>query len=92
MRLQKARHHSGSIDILVTDLMMPRLEGKALAHTLKADLPELRVLILTGEPTEMVGDDLGPMVAFLRKPYELADVVLKIRQLLKPDDTHTAEG
>jgi CheY-like chemotaxis protein len=41
--LQKARDDSGSIDIPVTDLMMPRLEGKALAHALKADLPELRV-------------------------------------------------
>ena len=80
--LQKARDHFGGIDVLVTDQMMPRLGGTDLVCALKAELPELRVLFITGEPIEIVGDRTGWMTAFLRKPCDLADVVVKIRELL----------
>ena len=61
---------------------MPRLGGTDLVCALKAELPELRVLFITGEPIEIVGDRTGWMTAFLRKPCDLADVVVKIRELL----------
>ena len=75
--LQKARDHFGGIDVLVTDQMMPRLGGTDLVCALKAELPELRVLFITGEPIEIVGDRTGWMTAFLRKPCDLADVVVR---------------
>jgi hypothetical protein len=44
-------------------------------------------LFLTGEPIESVKDGLGPKTAYLRKPYDLADLVLKIRELLITPET-----
>jgi CheY-like chemotaxis protein len=63
---------------------MPRLTGRALAEVLRVQRPNLPVLFLTGEPIESVKDALGPITAYLRKPYELGDVTLKIQELLNP--------
>jgi two-component system, cell cycle sensor histidine kinase and response regulator CckA len=82
--LQKARDHSGSIDVLVTDLKMPNLRGNALAHALTKDRPGLRVLFVTSEPAEILTDGLGASAAYLRKPYDLNDVTSAIRKLLNP--------
>jgi two-component system cell cycle sensor histidine kinase/response regulator CckA len=80
--LHKARNHPGSIEILVTDLMMPKLRGDALAHAIRRERPELRVLFLTAELEEIGINDLAPVSAYLRKPYDLSDVVIKLRELL----------
>jgi DNA-binding response OmpR family regulator len=80
--LHRGRDYFGSIDVLVTDLTMPHLTGKAVANALRVHRPQLPVLFVTGEPIESVKDGLGPKTAYLRKPYDLADVVAKIRELL----------
>ena len=53
--------------------------------------PTLPVLFLTGEPIENVKDGLGRMTAYLRKPYDLADVATTIRELLNPAKVDGAE-
>jgi len=81
--LQRGRDYFGPIDVLVTDLTMPHLTGRAVADGLRVQRPQLPVLFLTGEPVESLSDGLGPMTEYLPKPYELADVALKIRELLR---------
>lgn len=81
--LRKGRDYFGSVDVLVTDLTMPHMTGRALADSLRVRRPQLPVLFLTGEPIEAVRDGLGPFTAYLRKPSELADVAGKIRELLE---------
>ena len=88
----RGRDYFGCIDMLVTDLTMPHLTGMAVADALRVQRPTLPVLFLTGESIENVQDGLGPMTAYLRKPYDLADVVLKIRQLLNPANADAAEA
>lgn len=80
--LHRGRDYFGWIDVLLTDLKMPYLTGKSVADALRVQRPYLPVLFLTGEPIESVSDSLGPMTAYLRKPYELADVLVKVRELL----------
>jgi CheY-like chemotaxis protein len=80
--LHRGRDYFGLIDVLVTDLSMPHLTGKAVAEALRVQRPELPVVFLTGEPLESVRDGLGPLTAYLRKPCDLADLSVKIRQLL----------
>jgi two-component system, cell cycle sensor histidine kinase and response regulator CckA len=80
--LQRGTDCFGSIDVFVTDLTMPHLTGKAVADALRVRRLHLPVLFLTGEPVERLNDGLGPMTAYLPKPYDLADVAQKIRQLL----------
>ena len=78
--------------MFVTDLTMPHVTGKAVADALRVQRPQLPVLFLTGEPIESFSDGLGPVTAYLRKPYELADVVLRIQELLNPANAHAAEA
>lgn len=90
--LQRGKDYFGSIDVLVTDLTMPHLTGRALAVSLRVQRPQLPVLFLTAEPIESLRDGLGPLTAYLRKPCDLADVALKIRQLLDSAKADAAEA
>ena len=89
--LHRGRDYFGCIDMLVTDLTMPHLTGMAVADALRVQRPTLPVLFLTGESIENLKDGLGPMTAYLRKPCEFVDIVVKIRQLLSPANANAAE-
>lgn len=82
--LKKAGEHNAEIHLLLTDLTMPRMDGKQLAATLKKDLPELRIIFTTGysNPTQDNGQPLIPDSWFIRKPYSIADITDIIRKLL----------
>jgi DNA-binding response OmpR family regulator len=73
-------------DVLLTDLRMPRLDGAGLIRRLRADRPDLPVIVISGNPPEDWEDSLqregeGPLV-LLNKPARLQDVVLTLNSLL----------
>lgn len=65
------RAHSGRIDGLVTDVVMPGLTGPELAEHLRGERPELRVLFISGlvEDTFLDAEQLPAATAFLAKPF-----------------------
>jgi PAS domain S-box-containing protein len=75
--------HSGTIDLLVTDLVMPDLSGRELALRLRALRPGLRVLYMSGYSADMLRSSGGlhPHEAFIQKPFEPADFVGAVREL-----------
>ncbi len=79
-----AASHDGAIDLLVTDLVMPRLNGAALAERLAQRFPALRVLIMSGYASDTVlnGRGLPAGAAFLEKPFTLEQFIGKVRDLL----------
>ncbi len=73
-------------DLLVSDVLMPELDGIRGAELALALCPELRVLFVTGQP-ERIGHDTGVMPAgskVLVKPFERADLVRVLTELLPP--------
>ncbi|MBL6079763.1 response regulator [Belnapia sp. T18] len=75
-------------DVLLTDLRMPRLDGRELIARLRAGRPELPVVVMTGYPpnggkTEL-HDGSAPL-ELLTKPIELTRLVDAIRQVAKRD-------
>ena len=72
---------TGRFDLLLTDLVMPRLGGQQLATKLRERLPGLRVLFLSGYTEEGPATDT-PGAAFLRKPFTPAALSLAVRTLL----------
>ena len=64
------------IDLLVTDVVMPELNGRELADLLRADRPDLPVLYISGYTGEsMISSGLlPPGTAFLQKPFNLAQL------------------
>ncbi len=76
--LQLVERHQGELHLLVSDLVMPRLGGRELAAKLRAALPALRVLFLSGYTEE----ELEHGEAFLPKPFTVAALACKVREVL----------
>jgi two-component system cell cycle sensor histidine kinase/response regulator CckA len=79
-----ARGHVGPLDLLVTDIVMPRLGGFDLARGLLAERPGLRVLYMSGHGTDVVGRhgirEAG--LPLLEKPFRTEVLALKVREAL----------
>ncbi len=86
--LSYAEDGGQAIDLLLTDVVMPRMGGVELAQRLKTRQPGLKVLMISGhtERPEILPLSQGPRpdVAFLQKPFTTADLVRKLRDLLEP--------
>jgi len=74
----------GKIDMLLTDVLMPGMNGRELAHRLRKQRPEMKVLYVSGfvdRAFENCGGP-GPEEAFMEKPYSLHELARKIREML----------
>jgi two-component system, cell cycle sensor histidine kinase and response regulator CckA len=82
--IEVARQHGGRIDLLLTDVIMPKMGGRDLARALVAEIPTLRVLYTSGYTADAMGrqGELDPGVHFLPKPYVPSGLVKKVREVL----------
>jgi PAS domain S-box-containing protein len=82
--LQVAQDHEGPIHLLITDVVMPRLSGKALADQLRSSRPKMRVLFTSGYTDNAIVHHgvLDEDVHFLSKPFELEALVRRVREVL----------
>jgi len=82
--LEVAGRYSGKIDLLVTDMVMPRLSGAALAQRLRSAIPSLHVLYVSGygeysnEHQQLIEKD----AAVLQKPFSQALLLERVREAL----------
>jgi len=77
-------HHTGAIDLLLSDIVMPKMNGPELAQHLVALRPDMRVLYMSGFSTRL-STGLGfvsPAVAVLHKPFTAEMLAMKVRQSL----------
>jgi len=80
-----AEGHRGKIQLLITDVVMPRLNGKELAKALVERRPELKVLYMSGYTDSAIVNSgiLQKEVAFLQKPFTPAALASKVRDVLE---------
>lgn len=76
-----ADQHAGPIDLLLTDVRMPVLDGCQLGRLLKRKRPGTRVLYMSG----YTGVDLGPDAALLRKPFTWFDLMRCVKEMLEDE-------
>ena len=76
--------HAARPDLIVMDLMLPRLTGGEVAARLKADLPTARIPIIAVSAVDDVGDiaELLPLDAVISKPFDLDNLREIIASLL----------
>jgi PAS domain S-box-containing protein len=82
--LEVAAAEGGKIDLLITDVVMPRMNGRELANEIQARNPLLKVLFISGYigKSSVKIAELGPGTSFLSKPFSSEALARKIRLLL----------
>jgi CheY-like chemotaxis protein len=72
------------IDLLLTDIVMPKMNGKQLAYRIGQVLPQIKVLFCSGYPEELAARNgmIAPTVRFLQKPVVPQTLAIKVREVL----------
>jgi CheY-like chemotaxis protein len=85
--LRIAREEARRIDLLLTDVVMPRMNGRTLAEHVQRIHPETRVLYMSGYTDEAIVHHavLDPEASLLPKPFTPTVLVQKVRELLDAD-------
>jgi PAS domain S-box-containing protein len=92
--LSAAERHSGAIDLLVTDLVMPDMNGYQLAEQLAVSRPEMKVLFMSGYSEDAIDNQPAgrDRVNFVPKPFTPIVLVRKVRQVLDARSIPFAAG
>jgi hypothetical protein len=74
--------HTGVIDLLLTDVIMPQMLGKEVAARIQEFRPGLPVLYMSGYARPVLGPTLGEEIALLEKPFSEQLLLIKVRDVL----------
>jgi signal transduction histidine kinase len=80
--LEVAARFSGKIDLLLTDMVMPRMSGKELAKNLCESKPNLKVVVMSGYAEFSAGSGEFEKYLSLAKPFSMASLVEKMNEVL----------
>jgi len=82
--LSAASQHEGHIDLLITDLVMPKMSGRELSQMLGSLRPDLKTIYMSGySDNSIMRHDIQEMGAtFLQKPFSLGTIARKVRETL----------
>ena len=86
--LHLAEENKGSIDLLMTDVIMPKMNGRELAAELQALNPDLKCLFMSGYTADIIAEQgvLDEGVHFLQKPFTFTSLASKVRSALMKSD------
>jgi two-component system, cell cycle sensor histidine kinase and response regulator CckA len=88
--LDIARSHPDAIDLLITDMTMPEMDGREAADAIRALRPQCRVLFMSGYPLQVaLPDGIQATDGFIQKPFVPRMLVQRVREVL---DRNTTEN
>ena len=84
--LDLARQHAGCIDIVLSDVVMPEMQGPELVGTLRREYPSLRAIFMSGyaEDTLARRGDIGEDTPVIEKPFSAPALIAAIDSVLRP--------
>jgi CheY-like chemotaxis protein len=85
--LELSRKYAGTIDMLITDVKMPRMDGLELIERLQKERPKMRILIMSGYAGEMRIQESG--FPFVHKPFLASFFRSKVREMLGDEGTNS---
>ncbi len=82
--IRLAQNSQEEVDLLITDVIMPEMNGRDLVDAVLVDKPDLKYLFMSGYSADILspGGDLGDKVRFLQKPFSKSELDTKIRETL----------
>ena len=83
--IRLAREHAGEIHLLITDVVMPEMNGRDLAKNLLSLYPDLKRLFMSGYTADVIAHQgvLDPGVNFIQKPFSKNGLGVKVREALE---------
>ena len=84
MLFRSIRSAQSPFNLVLTDLVMPRMGGMALYHELRKEGSAVRVLLMSGHTAEDLDqlDDPLSGAKFLHKPWSITDLLRRVREVL----------
>ncbi len=80
--LDKFREKAFDFNLLITDIVLPRMSGRELARQMVEINPAMKVIFMTGYDDEMDDHFFGPDSVLLEKPFSLSLILSKVRETL----------
>ena len=78
-----------SFDLLLTDIVMPEMDGIELAQKAAAVVPDIRVMFITGfAAVALKAGRKSPEAKVLSKPFHLKDLVAEVERMFQSEDQH----
>ena len=78
------KEHTGNISLLITDVVMPEMNGRDLAERLHTGYPDIKTLFMSGYTANVIAHRgvLEKGVNFIQKPFSRKDLAVKVRETL----------
>ncbi len=86
--IRLADKHDGGIDLLLTDVVMPEMNGSELSNTLQATIPHLKTIFMSGYTTDVFlpYSELYERINFIQKPFSFKSLLRTVHNILNKDD------
>jgi two-component system CheB/CheR fusion protein len=83
--MRQMEEHTGEIHLLITDVIMPEMNGRNLAERIRASKPDMKCLFMSGYPDNVIVDCgvLEQGVHFIEKPFSINELACKMREVLE---------
>ena len=91
--IKLAEKHTGEIHLLITDVVMPEMNGRELSEQIRTLYPKIRILFMSGYTANVIAHRgvLEDGVCFIPKPFSKKDMAIKIREVLDEAKRSTHE-
>ena len=77
-----AKQENKHLDLLVTDVVMPVMDGPTLAQRMRQNNPDLKIIFISGYTEDKLKDYMGSNTFFLPKPFTLKQLAAKVKDVL----------
>jgi len=77
-----AEQENKHLDLLLTDVVMPGIDGPTMAKKMREDAPKLKIIFMSGYTEDRLKDHMGEGIYFLPKPFTLKGLAEKIKDVL----------
>ncbi|MFO7568849.1 MAG: PAS domain S-box protein, partial [Smithellaceae bacterium] len=83
--LRLAHEHAHKIDLLITDIILPEMNGRELAERLQSLCPEMKIMFMSGYTANVIAfrGVLDTNVNFIQKPFSITDLSVAVRNALE---------
>ena len=79
-------------EVLITDVMMPEMDGTTLAKIIREKYPKIKIIFISGYAEDKFKEHLGKDVYFLPKPFTLKQLATKVKNVIEGNEKKSSVG